>query len=69
MLTLRPLSSLRKLITLGNILFHVLGIIGGEHYSHSGGGSNYLCLPRIPKQTSRKMATMVRHPFTAPNIK
>ena len=29
--------------------FNVLGIIGGEHYSHYGGGSNYLCLSRIPK--------------------
>ncbi|XP_067024728.1 short-chain collagen C4-like [Acropora muricata] len=25
------------------------GIIGGEHYTHSGGGSQYLCLPRNPK--------------------
>ncbi|XP_067024798.1 short-chain collagen C4-like [Acropora muricata] len=25
------------------------GIIGGEHYNHHGGGSQYLCLPRIPK--------------------
>ncbi|XP_068683190.1 collagen alpha-1(VII) chain-like [Montipora foliosa] len=25
------------------------GIIGGEHYTHSGGGSNYLCLPHNPK--------------------
>ena len=41
--------SLRKLSTLGNVLFNVLGIIGGEHYTHSGGGSQYLCLPRNPK--------------------
>ncbi|XP_074631116.1 uncharacterized protein LOC141889701, partial [Acropora palmata] len=25
------------------------GIIGGEWYNHYGGGSQYLCLPRIPK--------------------
>ncbi|XP_067024550.1 collagen alpha-3(IV) chain-like [Acropora muricata] len=25
------------------------GIIGGEHYNNKGGGSNYLCLHRIPK--------------------
>ncbi|XP_074631113.1 uncharacterized protein LOC141889700 [Acropora palmata] len=25
------------------------GIIGGELYKHHGGGSQYLCLPRIPK--------------------
>ncbi|XP_029202488.2 macrophage scavenger receptor types I and II-like [Acropora millepora] len=25
------------------------GIIGGEQYSHYGGGSQYLCLPRNPK--------------------
>ena len=29
--------------------FNVLGIMGGEHYTHSGGGSQYLCLPRNPK--------------------
>ena len=41
--------SLRKLSTLGNVLFNVLGIIGGESYTQYGGGSNYLCLPRNPK--------------------
>ncbi|XP_074630062.1 uncharacterized protein LOC141888906 [Acropora palmata] len=25
------------------------GIMGGEHYTHYGGGSQYLCLPRNPK--------------------
>ncbi|XP_031570220.1 uncharacterized protein LOC116304597 [Actinia tenebrosa] len=25
------------------------GRIGGEHYSHSGGGANYVCLPETPK--------------------
>ena len=25
------------------------GIMGGEHYSHHGGGANYLCLPHKPK--------------------
>ena len=23
--------------------------MGGEHYSHTGGGVNYLCLPNTPK--------------------
>ncbi|XP_073234007.1 uncharacterized protein [Porites lutea] len=25
------------------------GIMGGEHYTHSGGAANYLCLPKVPK--------------------
>ncbi|XP_073248019.1 uncharacterized protein [Porites lutea] len=25
------------------------GIMGGEHYTHHGGGANYLCLPHNPK--------------------
>lgn len=25
------------------------GIVGGSHYSHSGGGGEYLCLPKYPK--------------------
>ena len=41
--------SIRKLSTLSNVLFNVLGIIGGEWYHHYGGGSQYLCLPRNPK--------------------
>ena len=41
--------SLRKRSTLGNVIFIVLGIIGGEGYNHYGGGSQYLCLPRNPK--------------------
>ncbi|XP_015751730.1 PREDICTED: short-chain collagen C4-like isoform X6 [Acropora digitifera] len=39
------------------------GIIGGEHYTHYGGGSQYLCLPRNPKydkyQNGRQMAGSV----------
>ena len=27
----------------------VLGIMGGEFYTHPGGGANYLCLPHNPK--------------------
>ena len=23
--------------------------MGGEHYTHSGGAANYLCLPKVPK--------------------
>ena len=45
----RSFLSLRKLSTLCNILFNVLGMIGGEWYNHYGGGSNYLCLHRSPK--------------------
>ena len=41
--------SIKKLITLSNVLFNVLGIIGGEYYTHPGDGSQYLCLPRNPK--------------------
>lgn len=26
-----------------------LGIVGGSHYSHRGGGGEYLCLPKNPK--------------------
>ena len=28
------------------------GIAGGNHYSHSGGGANYLCLPKVPQYLS-----------------
>ena len=28
------------------------GIAGGSHYSHSGGGANYLCLPKVPQYLS-----------------
>ena len=31
-----------------------LGIIGGEHYNHPGGGVNYLCLPLNPKYDQYK---------------
>ena len=32
----------------------VLGIMGGEHYTHHGGGANYLCLPHNPKYDKYK---------------
>ncbi|XP_044170208.1 short-chain collagen C4-like [Acropora millepora] len=39
------------------------GMIGGEHYSNYGGGSNYLCLHRVPKydkyQNGHQMAGYV----------
>ena len=25
------------------------GIAAGSHYSHSGGGTNYLCMPKVPE--------------------
>ena len=28
------------------------GIAGGSHYSHSGGGANYLCLHKVPQYLS-----------------
>ena len=31
-----------------------LGIVGGAHYSHQGGGVNYLCLPNNPKYDKYK---------------
>ena len=24
-------------------------MIGGDHYTHKGGGSNYICLPKTPR--------------------
>lgn len=32
----------------------LLGIMGGEHYTHPGGGVNYLCLPHNPQYGSYK---------------
>ena len=31
-----------------------LGVIGGDQYSHTGGGANYLCLPENPKYDKYK---------------
>ena len=28
------------------------GIAGGSHYRHSGGGANYVCLPKVPQYSS-----------------
>ena len=28
--------------------------MGGEHYTHSGGAANYLCLPKVPKYDQYK---------------
>ena len=28
------------------------GIAGGSHYTHSGGGANYVCLPKVPQYMS-----------------
>ena len=38
------------------ILSFALGIAGGTHYSHSGGGANYLCLPRDPEWEDKDTA-------------
>ena len=32
----------------------LLGIMGGEHYTHYGGAANYLCLPKVPKYDKYK---------------
>ena len=32
----------------------LIGVIGGEHYTHQGGGVNYLCLPNRPKYGNYK---------------
>ena len=36
------------------IYLNLLGLIGGEHYNHQGGGVNYLCLPHNPKYDKYK---------------
>ena len=28
------------------------GITGGSHWDHSGGGANYVCLPKVPQYMS-----------------
>ena len=42
--------------TRGTELVYV-GTAGGSHYSHHGGGANYLCLPNDPKYLSTRDAT------------
>ncbi|KAI0233436.1 hypothetical protein LSAT2_016308, partial [Lamellibrachia satsuma] len=34
----------------------VQGVVAGSHYTHSGGGSNYLCMPRDPDWGSKTTA-------------
>jgi len=34
--------------------FNISGYIGGGHWTHSGGGSNYVCLPENPKYLNYK---------------
>ena len=29
--------------------FNISGVVAGSYYTHSGGGSNYLCMPRDPE--------------------
>ena len=36
------------------ILLQLLGLIGGDRYTHHGGGVNYLCLPHTPKYDKYK---------------
>lgn len=35
-------------------MFVYIGRIGGEHYTHRGGGTNYLCLTEKPKYKSSR---------------
>ena len=36
------------------ILLLLLGLVGGDRYTHHGGGINYLCLPHTPKYDKYK---------------
>ena len=33
------------------------GIAGGSHYTHEGGGANYICLPKVPEYQSNTEPT------------
>ena len=33
------------------------GIVGGSHHTHSGGGANYVCLPKVPQYMSTAVPT------------
>ena len=37
----------KYIVYLGDVF--IAGVAAGSHFSHSGGGSNYLCLPRNPE--------------------
>ena len=37
----------KYIVYLGDVF--IAGVVAGSHYTHSGGGSNYLCLPRNPE--------------------
>ena len=43
--------------------------MGGEYYSHPGGGASYLCLPHNQNMTSTRMAIRPLDTCTALNIK
>ena len=30
------------------------GYVGGKHYTHTGGGTEYLCLPKVPQFGKKK---------------
>ena len=34
------------------------GITGGSHYTHTGGGANYVCLPKVPQYLSTTVPTL-----------
>ena len=36
------------------LLLYLLGYMGGDYYTHTGGGANYLCLPKVPKYDQYK---------------
>ena len=33
------------------------GFVGGQHYTHTGGGSNYICLPLKPEWSKYDLGT------------
>ena len=37
------------------------GITGGSHKDHSGGGDNYVCLPKVPQYMSTHVPPAYSH--------
>ena len=36
------------------LLPYLLGCMGGDYYTHTGGGTNHLCIPKVPKYDQYK---------------
>uniref|UniRef100_A0A1X7SUL1 Uncharacterized protein n=1 Tax=Amphimedon queenslandica TaxID=400682 RepID=A0A1X7SUL1_AMPQE len=42
------------------------GITGGSHYTHTGGGANYVCLPKVPQYMSTTVpSTLILYTLTS----